>query len=322
MKRQTNIDLLRVICALAVVGIHAITNPVGNRIGTIDANLIMVLNCIHNLLNWSVPVFFMITGYCIFRKQAYSYRNCVSHISKFVAVLLTVGFAYAVLEEVSTAGTVNLQVLIHSLKNVISGNLWDHMWYVYDIIGIYLVLPVLHPFMQSGKKNRLILTGLLFFFGVVGPALSPWVNLGIHFPFGGYLCYVCMGGMIAKNDFGRLEKIIFVLSGVVCAVYIACSREFWGYHSLPVCLMAVCIFVMITGLNVKAKAHILTLSQCTWGVYLLHPLFINIVVKVLKIDLVSSMACVKLPVFYFGICLISFAVVYVLRKIPLIKKLF
>ena len=30
----------------------------------------------------------------------------------------------------------------------IIGKTWDHMWYLYTLIGIYLVLPVLKPMYQ------------------------------------------------------------------------------------------------------------------------------------------------------------------------------
>ena len=37
-----------------------------------------------------------------------------------------------------------------------------------------------------------------FFFTIFCPAINKWLPIGIDFPFGGYLFYVCLGGAIAK----------------------------------------------------------------------------------------------------------------------------
>ena len=75
MERKYSIDLLRVISAIAVVIIHTVCSPVGNSLFEFDSLLIKNLDRIHALMNWSVPVFFMITGYCLLRKEDCSYVN-------------------------------------------------------------------------------------------------------------------------------------------------------------------------------------------------------------------------------------------------------
>ncbi len=175
MERKYSIDLLRVISCLAVVLIHTISGPMTNYSGVLDAELETVLTRIHVLMNWSVPVFFMITGYCILGKDEYTYRHCLKHVRKYLFVLATVGFFYALLEEFFITKTICLSVILESCKNVVSGNLWDHMWYIYAIIGVYLVLPVLHAFLSSKKENRFILTGLLFLFTIVIPAVESFM---------------------------------------------------------------------------------------------------------------------------------------------------
>ena len=63
-------------------------------------------------------------------------------------------------------------------------------------------------------------------------------------------------------------------------------------------------------------------AECTWGIYLLHPFFINIILKVLKIDLLSVAPYINLVVFELGIIFVSFVFTYILKKMPLIKWLF
>ena len=72
MGRKYSIDLLRVFSAIAVIIIHTVSSPVANSTVEIDALLLSNLSMIHSLMNWSVPVFFMITGYCLLKKE-----NCI-----------------------------------------------------------------------------------------------------------------------------------------------------------------------------------------------------------------------------------------------------
>ena len=86
--------------------------------------------------------------------------------------------------------------------------------------------------------------------------------------------------------------------------------------------MAVSIFLLVSKRNIRPGKLLLGLSACTWGVYLIHPFFINVAVKVLEIDVLSSYAYAKLLALLAAVLVISFGTTYVLRKIPLVKKLF
>ena len=126
MRRNGSIDVLRIISAIAVLSIHVISAcgiGVGNE-SIVDGGH---LEGAHELLKWSVPVFFMITGYCLLCKETCTYRYCFQHVGKYLGVLCTLGLFYALLEEVFNARTINASVLKNSVLNVISGKLWDHM---------------------------------------------------------------------------------------------------------------------------------------------------------------------------------------------------
>lgn len=316
MERKFSIDLLRIISCLAVIGVHVVSGPMTNYSGALDTRLVTILEKVHVLLNWAVPVFFMITGYCILNKQEYTYRHCFKHVRKFVLILATVGFVFALLEEVFNVRTFNVSVIAAAVRNVISGNLWDHMWYLYAIIGVYLVLPVLHLFMASTKNNRLILTGLLFFFAIVAPSIKPFIAIGVDIPLGGYLFYICFGGMVAKGDFSKSTSVLIEMAGLVSAIYILwdpVGGDF-GYRSLAICLLACSIFIVFNLLNVKSSKFVAIASSCTLGIYLIHPLFLNVAIKVLKLDFLSHMPYLKLAGLYVVVSLIAVAVTYVIQR--------
>ena len=86
--------------------------------------------------------------------------------------------------------------------------------------------------------------------------------------------------------------------------------------------MAMGIFLFIYQANFKRNKIILEISKYSWGIYLIHPLFINITLKVLKIDLLSGMLYLNLFIFAVIIFAISFLTTYILRKITMIKYIF
>ena len=220
-ERKSSIDLLRVLSAFAVIVIHIVSAPVTNSNTEIDISIVNTLNTIHVLMNWAVPVFFMITGYCLLQKAEVTYRYCFNHVAKYIGVLFSVGLSYALMELIFSAKTINAWIIVEAIKNVIVGNIWDHMWFVYEIIGIYLVMPVIHTFMQQGRKNILVLTSLLFVFGILLPTLEKYVDVGINIPFGGYLFYVCLGGGISQNN----SRLQFAVRGMA-----TCFAFYWIYN--------------------------------------------------------------------------------------------
>lgn len=326
MSRKYSIDLLRVMSAIAVIIIHSVTAPVANSTSIVAPSLLNTLNILHNLMKWAIPVFFMISGYCLFSKQECSYKYCISHVLKYIAVLFTIGLFYAVLEEVFITKSISVALIYNSILNVISGHSWVHMWFVYTIIGIYLVIPVIHCFMQKSDENIYIFTGLLFLFNILLPAInrSGLIYIIIDFPFCGYLFYVCFGGLVAKCKVGKLCYYLFPILGLISVIYIILfsHNQSFDYNSLSICILAISIFLTINNIVIKQNTFISKLATCTWGIYLIHPLFINIILKFLKMDLLSSMSYIKLPLFCISIFLLSYIFVCIFKKFPLIKKLF
>lgn len=324
MERKYSIDILRVISAMAVILIHIVSAPVANSTVEMDASLLWNLEVIHNLMNWSVPVFFMITGYCLIKKTQCTYEYCFSHVLKYICVLFTVGLFYALLEEIYSSKTINISTFLRSVLNVISGNLWDHMWFVYTIIGIYLVMPIIYHFMKESNRNIIILTALLFFFHVLLPAIEKWISVGIPFPLGGYLFYVCFGGAVAELKMNKKISYFIHLAGLLSVVWIVSGtdNQKFGYQHLAVCLMAMSIFLLFSKMDMKPNKLLLCISKCTWGMYLIHPFYINVAIKLLDIDVVTSQPYIKLFVFAVMVSCFSFWSTYILRRIPFVRKLF
>ena len=329
-KQMGNLDVLRVLAALAVVCIHVVSAPVHAYEGVLRADLANTLETIHALMNWSVPVFFILTGYFCGRHATYTYAFAWKKARKFIIVLFTVGLFYGLLECVFATNHLGFYELKTAFLNVLNRNLWDHMWFVYDIIGIYLVLPLLFLFFKkaNGPREQGILVFLLFLMNI----LLPWigvrtaVNIVIKFQLGAYLYYVCFGMLFSTCSLARISRrtrIIFsavlILAGILGPL-LGIGEQ--SYTDLFVCFLASGLFVLFLELRIPATKGMAELAACTWGVYLIHPFFINLAIKFFKIELLTGVVFGKMVGFYLAVTAISFLATFVLRRIPVIKALF
>ncbi len=327
-KQMGNLDLLRGIAILTVVFVHCVTGAAKAHHGVLDPGLSKFIEVIHNhLLHWSVPEFFLLTGYFCGKHETYPYSFALKKVKKLVLVLFTVGLFYALLECVFTTRHLGIKEIEQSVLNVLNGHLWEHMWFIYEMIGVYLVLPVLFLFFRTSHEQP-ILVLLLFLFTIFFPWLGEKtaVKIDIGFPLTGYLFYVCFGMLFSACPpewlSRRSRRILSVAWIVLGAVPLLLGVKQTGRSDLFVCFMATGFFILFLDADIPVSKGLTSLAKCTWGIYLIHPLFINTAVKFFKIDPLSVMPYGKLFVFYIAVVILSWFSVYVLKRIPLVKSLF
>ena len=325
-QRNDRIDFLRIMSAFFVVSIHVVTISVTYNDVAVAQPVEEGLNIAHNLSSWAVPVFFMISGFCILgNDEECTWKWVMRHIRRFVGILFTFGWFYALLERVYTEKALSIQVIVLSFLDVINGKSWAHMWYIYSIIGIYLVLPIIGAYIMQKENNVYYLSSLLFLFTILAPAVNEWLDLsfGVELPMSGYLFYVCAGAAVARcrSINSKYLKLVLGAAGAMILVYFVTGRDrVYSYTSLPVCLMALSIFILVTKGEVNLGGEkLMELSKCTLGIYLVHPLFLNLMLKLLHIYPLHLPALVSVPVTCIFIFCLSYLTVYILRKIPAVK---
>lgn len=321
-KRVGYIDLLRVISAFAVMMIHVVTlSSISCR--TLSPERRQMLENIHSLLRWSVPVFCMITGFLFLgKKRDCTYRSIAKNIVRLVLLLVFTGGFYSLLEQVYTAKHFLPEMLPRAVMDILTGNLWDHMWYLYMIIGVYLMLPVIAPFFEKNIAEIGTFCAVSFLLTILLPDASKRLGFANAFslPIAGYSFYVIMGGFLGQIRY-RVWHLWIAAAGLVAAVILLFSplyeKSGMNYLSVPVALMAVSIFVIfgICFSRYHTGRIVRTLAVCSGGIYLLHPLFLNLQIKVLGINPLDYPAVLSVPfncVIIFGISAIG---VYLIKFI-------
>ena len=166
---------LRALATLAVVLLHVVAGWLDNSKETITGSR-MILDeiVIQVFVRWAVPCFIMISGALLLNPlRQMEIEKIKKYIMRMLKVLLTFGLAYCFIELVANGYRNPIEILLFAFKNLLEGNSWSHMWYVYMIMGLYMITPMLRDFLKVTNESTLKFTLLiLFFFGIVRPTIN------------------------------------------------------------------------------------------------------------------------------------------------------
>ena len=210
------------------------------------------------------------------------------------------------------------------------------MWYLYLIFFLYLLTPAFKWLLKRlpiGVVYGILM--VLFIGGSVLPFLKKMTVLSEAFPVlpdnSIYFFYYICGYLFSVRS--RKEKpmpsYLYVLAAVL-ALGMAGSRLGGSYtlrmaYNYPFTVL-LALFIFGAGLaglqkpTEKNTALWATASALSFGIYLIHPVFLNISYKFLGITPLSFPIWLSLPLFFLGTLLLATAAVWVLRKIPPLRK--
>lgn len=343
MSKNIGIECLRLLATIGVVADHVAKCAINQT----HADVTPLRRCIYEgavvFNHWPVPVFMMITGFLLLRKSELTYKDVWKYFKRIIIVLLAFGFVFALMEVYFNTHSLGVSSITTAALNVWGGQSWEHLWYLYMLLGIYLVLPLIHRFVKQSPslKEPIILTSLILLFCSFFPSLG--VACGVKFPIASiYVAYLLLGHIVGQSIQAlraKLNKPMHIAAIAVCFGIIAVATylrhgagyiptvDCTSYTSFVVVIQSVLIFAFVLMLQdnstvravVKSKS-VISMNRCSLGIYVLHMLWINIALKVLKVDIVNyggiEMICIGVVVIF----VLSWVSTFVLTKTPLVNK--
>ena len=155
-KRQTELDILRLAAMLAVIAMHSGGGTGVQIFGRAISNHAFVA-----LIVWCVPVFFMISGRFFLDPQRDVTLRRV--LTKYVPHIVTAFLSWSAVFTVyyiRSGGYAGLNAF-GILAQFIEGPY--HFWYLYTLVGLYL----LTPFLRKIAEDDRLLRYFLLLFGVM-----------------------------------------------------------------------------------------------------------------------------------------------------------
>ncbi len=219
-----------------------------------------------------------------------------------------------------------------------------HMWYIYMLIGLYLLMPFFSAWVKMNDKALtkayLVLWSISLFLPYLMQVISPfifgtchWNAYGTFHYFAGFTGYLLLGHLMAKGNSLTTRKvvalgIIMYLAGYA-VTYLGFStigakytyaeapeltQLFWLFCTPNVALMALGVFMIVQRINItspKLQAILANTTKCSFGAYLMHYILIGPVIILLAPLQLPTVLCVICSVtLVFGSCWALTALIY------------
>ena len=238
-----------------------------------------------------VPLFFMITGILILPIKTDIKTFYKKRIQKILYPLLIWGIIYATLPFF-----LGLQNISDTIKEILICPLvWPSqiggiLWYLYMLIGIYLIMPFISSKLYTDRNYQKLylilwlLSSLVWLIQMYEPrvlGLNPWEhNIHALSYFWGYLGFSILGLYldVNKSKTGGGKTILLYL--ITCffmyisQCYLGSNVSHWisSFISIPSVILSVILFRYIRGINISRKIYsiIKKISSLSFGIYLSH----------------------------------------------------
>ncbi len=279
---------------------------------------------------WAVPVFIVLSGYCLAEKKLSAKEFLKRRASRILIPLAGWSCFYLAFRAVTKTGL----TLDSLLADMYLGMPYYHLWFLFMLTGLYFFTPVCWLLREKLRGRSLIPLGIFFLFVWCTPEL--WDSAVFRFfplrfvPYAGLF----FAGMLLRSV--PKSPGVKILSGVTAFLYlsligmgvfflnpeISSLLRYSGPAAAVGAISIVIFFLQFADWQEGSalRGPVETVADGVLGVYLIHPFFLVLIEK--------TMPClaINLWVSYFfllGLVLIlSFGVSMIAGRIPCVKLFF
>jgi len=290
------INTLRVKAMFWVVILHT-TSPMLMAYGKEPNSYWLIADIYNATSRFGVPVFVMITGALLLPRDyelgGFLKKRLGRIIPPFIfwsAVYITYSWYNEDITFTDHIGA-NISLVLHQFQV----GAYYHLWYVYMLIGLYFIIPILSRFVRAAKEKEIVYFLLVWF--VVMTLMQPYLvkynpQIDIHY-ITGYIGYLVLGYYLATKQFPawmniRWFGILFGVSLLIIIVgtYLASmatnslSTVFYEPISPTIVLLSGSAFMLGRLVTVKWPPRLKKardfIDKYTFGIYLSHALILTL----------------------------------------------
>jgi surface polysaccharide O-acyltransferase-like enzyme len=296
-----------------------------------------------------VPLFVMLSGALLLQPAKLN-----EPIRVFLKKRLTrIGLAFVFWSMVYLAWGFFVYNVPVTLDNVLQGivkdlftGAWYQFWFIYLIIGLYLVTPILRVIIAYGNQR---ITRYLIALWFAGVAILPLIQLGFGytldagvFVLGGFIGYFVMGSYLQKITLRNAilyGLLIACFVGTVFSVWLMTyplsgleqSDYFLGYLTVNVIVGSAALFLLLLkvkpdwpGTKNPLRPVVQAISNNTLPIFLFHVIILETLERGLlgfKISYTTLNPVIEIPLLAALTFFITLGLVLLMRRVPVLKKL-
>ena len=326
---------------VAVIALHTVNvAEILYRDGMTTAQTASSLATVYALM-WAVPCFVMVTGALLLdpARDVTLEKIFKKYIFRVGGALILWGLVFRCFDLLMNREPFGVLPLLKGLANVFTGESWAHLWYLYLLIGIYLLLPFyrLIAAHSSERLLRYLLAVYVLFLSLLpmtrlfGVESGFYIHVSTIYPF-----YLFAGYAISKKTLRLNLPAAAALTLCATAATVGLTFYRWyapaealdtlltGYSSIFVLLQSVGLFSLFAAVKgEKAPSlfgrFLLFIDANAFGIYLIHMIWIRLVLRYMAVNPYET-GIWLFPVLIAANLAVSAVIIAGLRRVPGIRR--
>ena len=274
-QRNSNIELLRILSMLMIIGLHYLHGSMGGALENIEYGTLnyYISQAAETVCIISVNIFVLITGYyMVSPKRVYEIK--ISKPINLYVITVFYGLIFLMIAIILGKQDLSVQNVLQSVVPFFYGRRW--------FVEMYIILLLLSPFLTKllvslTKKNYIVLLSIWIALFSIWPSFfnNPPINDGgygiMHF-----ITLFMISGFIRLHvqlPKKILSKCILLLTAaacIICTYFIRNHFSGWSYDFILNIVSATCILVWFLTLKERRSRVINSIASTTFGIFLIH----------------------------------------------------
>lgn len=354
MRNDYNVryDFIRIVSMAMIVAIH-VSAPLVVKYGDVSIISWSVSNFVDAFCRMSIDIFIMLSGCLLLSKDEGIKKFYSKRLNKIVIPFVFWSIFYTFWGRYFKGYDMSIKQTLLGAYNV---QTYYHLWFLYAIIALYIVTPFFRFVCKKIPNNVLLIICFLWlllltpnflnrfymFKGNIPSIKWSYTSFDYIIEYGAYFVL----GYVLISYLQSLTKKKIIIFGIATflsnfLIFIGTSYlsnrnagfdgRLYYSPSFFVAISSICGYIFLYGISdiyfkklEKHKTFIKIASNCSFGVYLLHICILEIILSTsLGNNLLFGVnSIISLPIFIIIIIFICTTIVYLCKKIPILKHIF
>lgn len=319
-------DNLRVASTIGVIAVHA-SAAIPPLFGQIPQSIWWTGNILDCVARFCVPVFLMLSGALLLNSYSPPAVFLRKRFSRILFPFIFWCLTYSLLQVALKTGELWQMSALEYLRlfwaQLLGDDISYHFWYVYMILGLYVVIPFIGGIIRRASHTKLLaFTGFWFLMVLCLDLFARNFKVPDVLRYFGYLP---LGYFLANKDFRentRLISITLITFGLAITTLgtfwlSARSGEFnasmYGYASPNILIYSIGVFMLFKSVDWAPLGPWRSLiNKFSYGIYLVHVLVLSQV----KLPWLSGYPLVGIPLTIILCLSVSGLLVFLINKLP------